>query len=49
LYEESFYEQTEGAAMGSSLSLVIANLYMEHIEQLALQSTTQTKTMAAVC
>ena len=32
------YEQREGAAMGSPVSAVVANLYMEHYEQLALES-----------
>ena len=31
------YEQREGAAMGSPVSAVVANLYMEHVEQLALE------------
>ena len=36
---EKFYEQREGTAMGSPLSPVIANLYMEHFEKLALDSS----------
>ena len=36
---EKFYEQREGTAMGSPLSQVIANLYMEHFEKLALDSS----------
>ncbi|XP_041463894.1 uncharacterized protein LOC121414914 [Lytechinus variegatus] len=36
LYRGSFYEQTEGAAMGSPVSAVVANLYMEGFEQNAL-------------
>ena len=35
---EEFYEQLDGAAMGSPLSPVIANLYLEHLEETALQS-----------
>lgn len=35
-YGNQFYEQIEGAAMGSPLSPIIANLYMEHLEQKAL-------------
>ena len=37
-YNGSFYEQQEGAAMGSPVSAVIANLYMEVFEEQALQS-----------
>ena len=32
LYRGSYYEQTEGAAMGSPVSAVVANLYMESFE-----------------
>ncbi|XP_022111224.1 uncharacterized protein LOC110990496 [Acanthaster planci] len=38
LYDGSCYEQTDGAAMGSPVSAVIANLYMESFEEEALQS-----------
>ena len=37
-FQEKFYEQSDGAAMGSPLSPVIANIYMEHIEEKALQT-----------
>ena len=33
-----FYEQVEGAAMGSPVSPIVANLYMEHVEGEALRS-----------
>ena len=33
-----FYEQTDGAAMGSPLSPINANLFMEHLEEEAIQS-----------
>ena len=32
------YEQKEGATMGNPLSPVVANIYMEHFEELALES-----------
>ena len=32
-YDESIYEQQEGAAMGSPVSTVTANLYMENFEE----------------
>ena len=35
-YNGNYYEQREGAAMGSPVSAVVANLYMEHFEQIAL-------------
>ena len=31
--EGQFYEQVEGAAMGSLVSPIVANLYMEYLEQ----------------
>ena len=37
-YNGEFYEQRQGAAMGSPVSTVAANLYMEFFEELALQS-----------
>ena len=36
LYNGSIYEQKDGAAMGSPVSAVIANLYMESFEQQAI-------------
>ena len=38
LYDGVYYEQKDGAAMGSPVSAVIANLYMESFEEEALQS-----------
>ena len=38
-FQIKFYEQVEGAAMGSLVSAIVANLYMEHFEREALQST----------
>ena len=35
-YRGELWEQAEGAAMGSPLSPVVANLYMEHFEQIVL-------------
>jgi hypothetical protein len=37
-FSGEFYGQIDGVAMGSSLSLVIANLYMEDFERAALDS-----------
>jgi len=36
-YNDQFYEQTSGAAMGSPISPVIANIFVEHFEKEALQ------------
>ena len=35
-----YWKQADGAAMGSRLSPIIANVYMEHFEQEAISSTT---------
>ena len=37
-FQGKFYEQVEGAAMGSPLSPIVANLYMESFEVEALRS-----------
>ena len=37
-FKDTFYEQREGTVMGSPVSGVVANLYMEHFEHLALES-----------
>ena len=35
-FQGQFFEQVEGAAMGSPVSPIVANLYMEDLEQKAL-------------
>ena len=37
-FQDQFYEQVEGAAMGSPASPIVANLYLEYLEQKALSS-----------
>ena len=37
-FQNKFYEQIEGAAMGSPVSLIVANLFMEDFERKALTS-----------
>ena len=37
-FQSQFYEQVEGAAMGSPVSPIVANLYMEYLEQKALST-----------
>ena len=35
-FQGQFYEQAEGVAMGSPISPIVANLYMEYLEQKTL-------------
>ena len=37
-FQGQFYEQVEGAAMGSPVSPIVANLYMKYLEQKALST-----------
>ena len=37
-FHNHFHEQVEGAAMGSPVSAIIANIYMEYLEQKALST-----------
>ena len=37
-FQNKFCEQVEGVAMGSPISPIVANLYMEHFERKALRS-----------
>ena len=39
-FQGQFFEQVEGVAMGSLVSPIVGNLYMEHFEQKALSSST---------
>jgi hypothetical protein len=36
--DDEFFQQKDGMAMGSSLSSVVSNIFMEHFEILALDS-----------
>ena len=38
LYQGQYYEQKDGTAMGSPVSLVVADIYMEHIDEIAISS-----------
>ena len=38
-FHGQFFEQVEGAAMGSPVSPIVANLYMDYLEQKALSTT----------
>ena len=37
-FQDQFYEQIEGAAMGTPVSPIVAHLYMEYLEQKALST-----------
>ena len=37
-FQDQFYEQVEGVAMGSPVSPIVANLYMEYLEQKSLST-----------
>ena len=48
-FQGQFYEQVEGAAIGSPVSPIVANLYMEYLEQKALSTAPTTQVLAQVC
>jgi hypothetical protein len=35
--DDKFFQQKDGMAMGSALSPVVSNIFMEHFEELALR------------
>jgi hypothetical protein len=37
-FEDKFYQQKDGMAMGNSLSPVVSNIFMEHLEEMALDT-----------
>ena len=45
LFKTKFYEQIEGAAMGSPVSPIVANLFMEDFERKALVSVSHSQGM----
>ena len=48
-FQDQFFEQVEGAAMGSLVSPIVANLYMEHLEQKALSTAPHPQVLVQVC
>ena len=48
-FQGQYYEQVEGSTMGSPVSLIVANLYMEYFEQKDLSTVTHPQSMAQVC
>jgi hypothetical protein len=41
-FEDKFYQQKEGMAMGNSLSPVVSNIFMKHFEEIALDTADYT-------
>ena len=48
-FQDQFYEKVEGAEMGSPVSPIVANLYMEFLEQKALITAPHPQVMTQVC
>ena len=49
-FQDQFYEQVEGTAMGSSVSPIVVNLYMEYLEQKALSTAPHLpRVLAQIC
>ena len=49
LFQGKFYQQLEGTAMGSPISPIIANLFMEDLETRALSTTPPPIPVEKVC
>ena len=48
-FQGQFYEQVKGGAMGSPVSPIVANLYMEYFEQKAHSTAPNTQVVVQVC
>ena len=48
-FQNKFNEQVEGMAMGSPVSPILANMYMEHFEGEALRSSSHPQVLVQVC
>ena len=48
-FQGQFYEKVKGVAMGSLVSPIVANLYMEYFEQKALSTAPTPQVLARVC
>ena len=48
-FQGQFFQQVEGAAMGSLVSPIVANLYMEYLEQKALRTAPHPQVLVQVC
>ena len=49
VFQGTFYEQTKGAAMGSPISPIIANIFMEAFENRAITAALHPQDMEKVC
>ena len=48
-FQGQFFEQVKGVAMGSPVSPIVANLYMEYLQQKTLSTTPHPQALAQVC
>ena len=48
-YQGKYYEQLEGAAMGSPISPIVANLYMENFEEKAISTAPHLPSLEKIC
>ena len=48
-FQDQSYEQVEGAAMSFQVSSIVANLYMEYLEQKALSTAPHPQVLGQVC
>ena len=48
-FQDQFYEQVEGAAIGSPVNPIVANLYMEYLEQKAVSTAPTPHILVQVC
>ena len=49
IFQGRFFEQTEGAAMGSPLSPIIANIYMDTFEKQAISTAPHPYLLEKIC
>ena len=47
-HDGQFYEQTDGVAMGSPLSLVIANFFMQDFEEKAIEQVSRSRSLRLI-
>ena len=48
-FQDQFFEQVKGMAMGSPLSPIVAYLYVVYLKQKALSTTPHPQVLAQVC